>query len=238
MDHPLSNSHETLFGQVEDGTLGHEQGADLPAIAWADAPIIGIPIPVQQGSQGPYLATDAVGIWAVERLHGRVFLLPLWPFPPHGRRYHALWPLLPLMDGLLLPARLVPSFDEEHASHRDDQPDVQRWSTAWEMALAQLATVMGMPILAIGDGAYRWHLALSGALQQDEPPASRPSSPASCERRPLHVRAQVRWPIGLSRHTRQRSQVSPRGPYRSRHGQPSSSSLQACVPARTPTTGG
>ncbi len=189
MDNASSNSHQTLFGHMGDSLLGHEPIEDMPTIAEANAPIIGIPIPVQQGSQGPQLVADAVGIWAVERQHGRVFLLPLWPFPPHSRCYHALWPLLTLMDGLLLPARLVASSVEEHSNSRHDQPDLQHWSTAWEMALAQLATIMDMPILAIGDGAYRWHLALGGAFQRDESPSSSFASPASWERHPLRVQA-------------------------------------------------
>src|SRR5579859_3932639 len=61
-------------------------------------PIIGIPIPVQQGHQGPLLYADAVGTWAIERMRGRVFLIPLWPFPTHKHLYQSLWPLIQSME--------------------------------------------------------------------------------------------------------------------------------------------
>lgn len=135
----------------------------------AHQPIIGIPVPVQQSSQGPLLLADAVGAWAIERMQGRVFLIPLWPFPTHERVYQSLWSLMQSMDGLLLPASVQGTdwyADWADWQTRTSQHDPQTWPLAWEMALAQLATYLGMPILAIADGADKWNCALGGKMAE------------------------------------------------------------------------
>ncbi|MBO0782200.1 MAG: gamma-glutamyl-gamma-aminobutyrate hydrolase family protein, partial [Ktedonobacteraceae bacterium] len=138
------------------------QGTDLPE---GYRPIIGIPIPVQQGSQGPLLVADAVGAWAVERMSGRVLLIPLWPFPTHKHRYQSLWPLLQVVDGLLLPAG--PSEIDWYTVWMEQATSSAplAWALSWEIAFAQLATWMRMPILAIAEGAEKWNVALGGHWQ-------------------------------------------------------------------------
>ncbi|GHO50811.1 hypothetical protein KSX_89740 [Ktedonospora formicarum] len=157
-----------------------KQGVEQEHFSRAYQPIIGIPIPIQQTAQGPLMLADAVGAWAIERMGGRVFLIPLWPFPPHKHMYHSLWPLVQSMDGLLLPASTQGAHWSIHWHQRESRPGPQIWSLTWEMALMQLATFIGMPILAIADGAEKWNVALGGMIQ--EVPAS--VSPQN----PLHLR--------------------------------------------------
>lgn len=128
-------------------------------------PIIGIPIPTQQGQRGPLLLADAVSAWAIERMQGRVFLIPLWPFPTHRQSYQSLWPLIQSIDGLLLPA--LPQETNWYTQWKagESQPGPSQWSLAWQFALAQLATAVGMPLLAIAEGAQQWNVALGGSLQ-------------------------------------------------------------------------
>ncbi|MBE3560310.1 MAG: hypothetical protein IMW89_13960 [Ktedonobacteraceae bacterium] len=127
-----------------------------------DRPIIGMPLPVQQGEHGLILLADAIGAWAVERMSARLLLLPLWPFPPHRHLYQSLWPLMQAIDGLFLPAGLQGSDWYTLWKTSRQQPDPAGWPLCWELALAQLATVIGMPLLAVGDGAEKWNSALGG----------------------------------------------------------------------------
>lgn len=153
-----------LSGGGHDSTVSYQE----PRYAWSGAlpdehpPIIGIPIPVQQGHQGPLLLADAVGAWAIERLGGRVLLIPLWPFQPHKHMYQSLWSLLHAMDGLLLPAYVQETDWSAHEEAGQSQPGPEHWPRCWELALAQLATYIGMPVLALADGAQTWNRALGG----------------------------------------------------------------------------
>lgn len=154
-------------------------------------PIIGIPLPIAQGAQGPLLLADAVSVWAVERMRARVFLIPLWPFPTHKHLYQSLWPLMHSMDGLLLPAGLSGT-DWNPLWNKDEcQKRPEHWSLAWEIALAQLATYLGMPLLAIGDGAEKWNCALGGTRGEamEEQRQSAPTSLEDWERYRVYVRA-------------------------------------------------
>lgn len=155
-------------------------------------PIIGIPVPVQQGNQGPLLLADAVGAWAIERMLGRVFLIPLWPFPTHKQVYQSLWSLMQSMDGLLLPAGLQETNWYAQWKEGERPPEPQAWPIFWEIALAQLATYVGMPILAIADGAEKWNVALSGkgVERVTDLSQSAPTTPDSWDRRAIRVRAQ------------------------------------------------
>ena len=99
--------HTGLLSDITDGRdLPHEKTVDerYAGSPGEHQPIIGIPLPVQQDKRGPLLLADAVGTWAVERMLGKVFLIPLWPFPTHTHRYQSLWSLMQTMDALLLPA--------------------------------------------------------------------------------------------------------------------------------------
>ncbi len=164
---------------------------------WKEAPsqehqaIIGIPIPVTQSDQGPLLVADAVGAWAVERMRGRIFLIPLWPFPTHRHVYHSLWQLLQSMDGLFLPAGIQQTDWYSLWNHCQQEPGPEGWPLAWEMALAQLATYIGMPVLAIGDGAEKWNSALGGKRGETlrEYAQTPPNAPDTWERHTLRVRA-------------------------------------------------
>jgi gamma-glutamyl-gamma-aminobutyrate hydrolase PuuD len=119
-----------------------------------------------------------------------VLLLPLWPLPTHQHIYQSLWPLLHGMDGLLLPAGTGETTWYEHWKTRASQPGPQTWSISWEIALCQLATVVGMPVLAIGEGAEKWNVALGGTLQKQAPmPHMAPSPPDAWERQIVRVRA-------------------------------------------------
>lgn len=153
-------------------------------------PIIGVPISVLQGYQGPQLHADAVGAWAIERMGGRVMPIPLWPFPSHKYIYQSLWPLICAMDGLLLPASTQASNKYEHRGVPMNQPGPQNWSTAWEISLAQLATYVGMPVLAIGDGAERWNVALGGMHQTQTKRSKTVSPPDAWEHHTIQVRSQ------------------------------------------------
>jgi hypothetical protein len=63
------DGHETPLEEVGTGTA--RSGSE------GSPPVIGLPLPVQQGKTGPKLVADAVGAWAVERMGGRVLLIPL-----------------------------------------------------------------------------------------------------------------------------------------------------------------
>ncbi|GCE29476.1 hypothetical protein KDA_49600 [Dictyobacter alpinus] len=154
-------------------------------------PIIGIPIPVTQGSQGPVLVADAVSAWAVERMRARIFLIPLWPFPTHPHLYQSLWPLMQSMDGLLLPAGLQGTDWYTVWQACEQHPGPENWPLAWEVALAQLATYIGMPVLAIADGAEKWNSALGGK-RGDAPRAlehTASMTPETWDRHTIRVRA-------------------------------------------------
>ncbi len=175
-------------------------------------PSIGIPLPVQQGKQGPELVADAVGAWAVERMGGHVLLLPLWPFPPHQQMYHSLWQLVPLIDGLLLPAGVGRHDGGGDPDVRVEESEAEHWARAWESALVQLVTYLGMPLLAIAEGASTWNRALGGtdseARRNLEPAASLP--PASWEHHAIRVRARSSLALTLQTTIReQRDQLSP-----------------------------
>ncbi|GCE22248.1 gamma-glutamyl-gamma-aminobutyrate hydrolase family protein [Dictyobacter kobayashii] len=155
-------------------------------------PIIGIPIPVKQGNQGPLFVADALGAWAVERMGARIFLIPLWPFPTHKHIYQSLWSLMQSMDGLLLPAGIQGTDWYSSWKEREQEPGPDSWPIAWEIALAQLATYMGMPVLAIADGAEKWNNALGG--KRGEAPRDLEQAatitPDTWDRHMIRVRAQ------------------------------------------------
>ena len=155
-------------------------------------PIIGIPLPVQQGNQGPVLLADAVGAWALEQMGARVLLIPLWPLPTHDHRYHSLWSLIQSIDGVLLPAGLPEIPWSARWKEREQQPGPQIWPLSWEIALAQLASYIGMPVLAIADGAEKWNMALGGRSTEPEedPPSAIPTTQKNWEHHTIRVRAQ------------------------------------------------
>ncbi len=155
------STQDVLLSDTIDGREG-TQNEEMVEFSERHQPIIGIPIPVQQGNQGPLLLADAVGAWAIERMHGRIFLIPLWPFPTHEHVYQSLWPLLQSMDGLFLPAGIQKTDWSLDQKEREHQPESEIWSISWEIALAQLASFIGMPLLAIADGAEKWNSALGG----------------------------------------------------------------------------
>lgn len=202
--HDLNGHHGTqstdaqgIYAQPALEVLGMDSGETY-------RPIIGIPVLVQHSPHGPHLFADAMSAWAIERMHGRVFLLPLWPFPTHKHLYQSLWPLMQSMDGLLLPA-LPQDMNwslqwQEHKHH----PGPQTWPIAWQIALAQLATVLGMPVLAVAEGAEQWNVALGGTLaaQVDSSPA--PTLPDAWERPAIRVRAQSKLATDLQRALTQR----------------------------------
>ncbi|BCL83539.1 hypothetical protein ccbrp13_60040 [Ktedonobacteria bacterium brp13] len=181
--------------RVESREVPHEKSQD----EWQEPslhehqehqPIIGLPIPVQQGNQGPLLVADAVGAWAIERMHARVFLIPLWPFPTHPHRYQSLWQLLQSMDGLFLPAGIGTDW---YPLWKAGEPGPESWPILWEIALAQLASYIGMPILAIADGAEKWNSALGGKrgeVPRDLDQTAPFTSPETWDRHTIRVRAQ------------------------------------------------
>lgn len=139
-------------------------------------PICGLPLLMQAGPQGPVLSTDAGASWALEHLGARVLFFPLWPLPVHAQSYQSLWPLVQSLDGLLLPA-----YTEDAA--------VTQEVLAWERALAQLATALGIPMLASGEGALCWNAALGGHSRERPQAAEQPvSTPVSWEIQRTHVR--------------------------------------------------
>jgi gamma-glutamyl-gamma-aminobutyrate hydrolase PuuD len=154
-------------------------------------PTIGIPIPVSQGNQGPLLCADAMGAWAVERMRGSVFLIPLWPFPSHTHIYQSLWPLITSMDGLVLSAGMQGTDWSAAWRERESHPGSQTWALSWEIALAQLASFVGMPVLAIADGAEKWNVALGGSARElvVSSTAEVPATPETWDRHRIRVRA-------------------------------------------------
>jgi gamma-glutamyl-gamma-aminobutyrate hydrolase PuuD len=154
-------------------------------------PIIGIPIPVSQSDQGPLLRADAMGAWAIEHMRGSVCLIPLWPFPSHPHIYQSLWPLITSMDGLLLPAGIGTTNGSTHWQERESHPGPQTWALSWEIALAQLASFVGMPVLAIADGAEKWNVALGGRGREPLVPSKEEVSttPEAWDRHRIRVRA-------------------------------------------------
>jgi gamma-glutamyl-gamma-aminobutyrate hydrolase PuuD len=177
---------------TNEGLQEGRQGEWKEAFSQGHHPIIGIPIPVRQGNQGPLLVADAVSAWAVERMRGRIFLIPLWPFPTHKHIYQSLWSLMQSMDGLVLPAGIQGTDWYALWKEREQDPGPESWTISWEIALAQLATYMGMPILAIGDGAEKWNSALGGNrgnVLRDEVPMT-PTTPDTWDRHTIRVRAQ------------------------------------------------
>jgi gamma-glutamyl-gamma-aminobutyrate hydrolase PuuD len=161
-------SYDPDDGRVKDDGDGNETPPEergtgtVRSSSEGSPPVIGLPLPVQQGKTGPMLVADAVGAWAVERMGGRVLLIPLWPFPPHPQMYHSLWQLVPLVDGLLLPARIGGSKDSGDREARVEESEAEQWARVWERALIQLVTYLGMPLLAIAEGAAVWNRALGG----------------------------------------------------------------------------
>ena len=161
-----------------------------------DRPIIGIPIHMHYGDQGPVLLADGMGTWAIERMRGRIFLIPIWPFPTHAHLYQSLWPLLEAMDGLFLPSSVQDSNWYEQLHDHSNSNRAQHWSISWEMALAQLVTSIGMPILSLGEGAKKWNVALGGTL---EPPVEHQSpSPLFDPDTWEHYAIRVRTPSKLA----------------------------------------
>lgn len=190
-----NSTHNALLPDMTDGSeLLHEGALNEGKVKRLDGhrPIIGIPIPVQQGNQGPLLQADAVGAWAVERMRARIFLIPLWPFPTHKHIYQSLWSVMQSMDGLFLPAGIQGADWYLHWKESEYQPGPQNWPISWEIALTQLATSIGMPILAVADGAEKWNSALGGkrggALRDSVPLAT--LTPDTWEHQAIRVRAQ------------------------------------------------
>lgn len=129
---------------------------------------------------------DAVGAWAIERMGARLLLIPLWPLPLHQQVYQSLWPLTQSMDGMLLPASVA----EPHELLHQEEPMQDAGSVSWLMALARLITSLGMPLLAIADGAYLWNSALGGCSGQsaDAPLPGPLATPEAWKRGPIRVR--------------------------------------------------
>jgi gamma-glutamyl-gamma-aminobutyrate hydrolase PuuD len=162
MMHPL---HHVLVPEMSARNAQPSRGRSherYPDSSQDAPPIIGIPLPVQQGTQGPLLLADALGAWAIERMGGRIFLVPLWPFPTHPHLYQSLWTLTQLMDGVFLPGGIQGTGDGLDEPRREPEAGPQLWPLSWERALAQLATALGMPILAVAEGAHAWNRALGG----------------------------------------------------------------------------
>lgn len=95
------------------------------------------------------------------------------------------------MDGLLLPAAIQGSHWSTHWQERDRHPGADTWPLSWEIALAQLATFIGMPLLAIADGAEKWNTALGGSMnapsvEMVQPP---PTTPETWDRHRIRVRS-------------------------------------------------
>jgi gamma-glutamyl-gamma-aminobutyrate hydrolase PuuD len=183
-------THDALWSERSDGRAGTEDEGTVE-FSERSSPIIGIPILIQQGTQGPLLVADAVSAWAIERMQGRIFLIPLWPFPPHEHVYQSLWPLLQSMDGVFLPAGIHRTAGSIHQKEGEPQPESERWSIAWELALAQLASFLGMPVLAVADGAEKWKSALGGK-RRDAPmiaPQTVSTAPETWDRQTIRVRA-------------------------------------------------
>src|SRR5581483_10761463 len=176
MSEPME--HDAVLGKkLHDGWMQRQPTAS--------APIVGIPFPVRARAHGPQLVADAVGAWALERMGARLLLVPLWPLPTHQQVYQSLWPLLQSMDGLLLPAGVA---EPGEASPRDT-PMSATGTEGWLSALAQLATSLGMPLLAIADGAHRWNTALGGSSRQMVSDALGNSRPDTWTRASLQVYA-------------------------------------------------
>ncbi len=174
-----------------DGRDLHVQPGRKEKMPDAYRPIIGVPALAQQSDQGLLLLADAIGGWAVERMRGRLFLIPLWPFPTHQHLYQSLWPLMQSMDGLMLPALPQGTNWYAHWQERERAPGPHTWPIAWEIALAQLASVLGMPLLAVAEGAEQWNVALGGTLQTPREPSHMDLiSPDTWEQAVVRVRAQ------------------------------------------------
>jgi gamma-glutamyl-gamma-aminobutyrate hydrolase PuuD len=180
----MHGSSETTGEETQDQR--NLKGPDGPQ------PIIGIPLPVQQGRQGPVFLADAVGPWSIERMRGRIFLIPLWPFPVHKQVYQSLWPLIQLMDGLFLPAGLQGTDWYTSWKGSEQEPEPEHWPITWEIALAQLATAIGMPLLAVADGAEKWNSALGGKRGEARRDVAQAVSmtPDAWDRHTVRVRAQ------------------------------------------------
>jgi gamma-glutamyl-gamma-aminobutyrate hydrolase PuuD len=147
------------------------------------------------------LLVDAVGAWAVEHMRGKLLLVPLWSFPTHSQVYEALWPVLQAVDGLFLPAAIAGTDWYACWKAREREPGPEQWSLSWEIALMQLATSMGMPILAIADGAEKWNGALGGTRGEAPEDAMRleaPPSPERWEQQTIRVRAHSHLATSLS----------------------------------------
>ena len=183
---------ELLLARTNDSPYEETRDEQKLTFSGEYQPTIGIPIPVSQGNQGPLFIADAVGAWAVERMRGRVFLIPFWPFPPHAHIYQSLCSLILAMDGLLLPAGIQRTSWYDHWKERESQPGPQTWPVSWEIALAQLASSIGMPILAVADGAEKWNVALGGRGRESVASSSSevPMTPDSWDRHIIRVRAQ------------------------------------------------
>jgi gamma-glutamyl-gamma-aminobutyrate hydrolase PuuD len=188
--------HTVLFSEMINDREGLYEGIqDASNAGFPDGyqPIIGIPVPVQQGHQGPLLLADAVGAWAIERMRGRIFLIPLWSFPVHKRVYHSLWSLMLSIDGLFMPAGIQGTdWSLNGKESKQEEAGPERWSSSWEMALAQLATYIGMPIMAVADGAEKWNSALGGKRGEALRGAVQtvPLTPDAWDRHRIRVRAQ------------------------------------------------
>jgi gamma-glutamyl-gamma-aminobutyrate hydrolase PuuD len=186
---------DILLPDMIDGSeMADERAQDPWNLELKDGhqPIIGIPMPVQQGNQGPLLLADAVGAWSIERMRGRIFLIPLWPFPMHKHVYHSLWSLMQSMDGLFLPAGLQGTDWYASWKGNEQEPGPWHWPIAWEIALAHLATYIGMPILAVADGAEKWNSALGGKRGEAPRDAAKAAAmtPDTWDRHTIRVRAQ------------------------------------------------
>jgi gamma-glutamyl-gamma-aminobutyrate hydrolase PuuD len=162
-------------------------------------PLIGVPTPARESEHGPIFRADAVGAWAAERTEGSTLLMPVWPLPPAVPLFQTLWPQLLRFDGLLLSAHVHTEQEcwYRHWQDASEQMAAQRWVIDGELALVQLAILLGMPILALGDGAEKLNVALGGQLLQEAEPRkkSRRSAvptPNLWPRRALMIRKHTR----------------------------------------------
>lgn len=187
----MTNSYKKCGIGATDGKHLYTQQEPKEGMLDTYRSIIGVPVLAHQGDQGLLLLADAIGAWAVERMRGRLFLIPLWPFPTHQHLYQSLWPLMQSMDGLMLPALPQGTDWYAHWQEREPESGPHTWPITWEIALAQLATVLGMPLLAVAEGAEQWNVALGGTLQPPREPSQMDlASPDTWEQAVVRVRAQ------------------------------------------------
>jgi gamma-glutamyl-gamma-aminobutyrate hydrolase PuuD len=112
--------------------------------------------------------------------------------------YHSLWQLVPLVDGLLLPARVGGSKESEAPVVRVEENEAEQWARMWESALIQLVTYLGMPLLAIAEGAALWNRALGGTGSEPMLRLETMASPPPGAREHHAVRVRARSSLALT----------------------------------------